>query len=1053
DPVPVQSTSADVAEQAQVPEAAEDDLETAEAEMVAPTESDVEVAKKPLEVEHNTPLAVDDAMSNEVCCLADEEIITSDQIDSEPVTAVEARDPAIADTPVANNDSDKEATPTDSEPLTPVVEEATASKEKLDVPSDARESAEAVSAELESQTPDEPVSAPKKDALEPRSESGTALEEMPESTVTENALSAELETEKPGDVSDVIEKALNAVVISSNEPLAGEPAADVATNVSTLPTSVTTDTDPVATSDCATVQGSSEPIVVVSLVEESEVVTYAERTVLDSSIPEPTEPSIPVSETPAEAGETMVARSIDEELAVEEPVAEPSSPQEAAEVNRPDVADDSTAAEPTSTESLPVSSQDVLDTLAGPSIGIDMSIEVSVPEVVASETLEETSGVDSVLATDEPTKNESAGDTEVVGKHAAVEEQPDVSDPIAEMPVAEISTYTEPTEEDTTNASAAAVADPAVVDGSIASTASDNLTTELVLEEPAIEQPNSDPVAASPVIEEPAVESSIQPVAAEATGELKEEISGVLVKELEDDETPVVDETVEVTVSDEVPEINALAIEEPVVTESDMDAAEPVSSLRPAGEQIAVAVPTDIDNPEANIEIENPVKDNVDSAVVDEKVGAKDIPAPVPADVELVAGHIVNNEEPSETEMAIPEAIAESADEPAVEPIVEPIAELAVKPIPEPVAEASKPVVESTAVAEESVSVCEHTAQEEASNVAIDAAEEHAALDTVAFKPSEVEPVSSDRSVAVPVDTQPAPSEAAADANREQGADTSTLPVSAKMASGGDSAQAQRSYDEVDSVMYPTVSESRTTVRPAKLDTSENGAYETDTPPAGQDSATAATPSYVMHYPESLFGDTASITPGIITIEELHAAQKASAVVGVSAISATTAGRRSRDSGFHGSDGGDFTVGQRMKRFISGKRDKSPRGRTSTDLDSRDTPTSPKSIVSGILADTREKLSLQHRASRGSYDGKRISGAPSATVIDDDEDLKHASLSIPGSFPSEQAVGRHSESEAAAHVDSEALQDESGLSSEGEGASKDKHRRHTILGVIKRMFR
>ncbi|KAJ1885251.1 hypothetical protein LPJ81_006943, partial [Coemansia sp. IMI 209127] len=364
----------------------------------------------------------------------------------------------------------------------------------------------------------------------------------------------------------------------------------------------------------------------------------------------------------------------------------------------------------------------------------------------------------------------------------------------------------------------------------------------------------------------------------------------------------------------------------------------------------------------------------------------------------------------------------------------------------------SEPVIESKAIAEESVSVREHTAQEETGSAAIDFAEEPAASDTVAVKPSEVEPASSDRSVAVPVDTQPAPTEATADADKEQGADTTTLPVPAKMVTGDDSAQAQRSYDEVDSVMYPAVSESSTTARLAKLDTNEKGPYETDTPPAEQDLAAAATPSYVMHYPESLFGDTASITPGIITIEDLHAAQKASAVVGVSAVSATTAGRRSRDSGFHGGDGGDYTVGQRMKRFISGKRDESPRGRTSTDLDSRDAPTSPKSMVSGILADTREKLSSQHRASRGSHDGKRVSGAPSATVVDDDDDLNHASLSIPGSFPSEQAIGRHSESETAARADSEALQDESPLSSEGEGASKDKHRRHTILGVIKRMF-
>ncbi|KAJ2793737.1 hypothetical protein H4S07_006962, partial [Coemansia furcata] len=75
-----------------------------------------------------------------------------------------------------------------------------------------------------------------------------------------------------------------------------------------------------------------------------------------------------------------------------------------------------------------------------------------------------------------------------------------------------------------------------------------------------------------------------------------------------------------------------------------------------------------------------------------------------------------------------------------------------------------------------------------------------------------------------------------------------------------------RSFDEVDSVLYP----SEVQASSAMHNTVESG----DTPQA---EVTVTTPSYVMHYPESLFGDANSITPGLITMDDLHMAQKASA--------------------------------------------------------------------------------------------------------------------------------------------------------------------------------
>ncbi|KAJ2740213.1 hypothetical protein GGI20_005924, partial [Coemansia sp. BCRC 34301] len=228
-----------------------------------------------------------------------------------------------------------------------------------------------------------------------------------------------------------------------------------------------------------------------------------------------------------------------------------------------------------------------------------------------------------------------------------------------------------------------------------------------------------------------------------------------------------------------------------------------------------------------------------------------------------------------------------------------------------------------------------------------------------------------------------------------------------------------RSLDEVDSAMH---------------NPSESG---NASPPE----ATVTTPSYVMHYPESLFGDANSITPGLITMEDLHTAQKASAVVGVSAINATSVGRKSRDSGHHHHLLGDSeaSVGQRMKRFIAGKRSDLPPGRSPSEME----PASPtKGGVTGLFS--------QYRSSRTSVDTKRTGasalesvaasesdltetrGTRSATVHGtfEDELAKHGHT-IPGSFPVERTGSQPSDGEGANPADAE--RDGEGNTSESEG--------------------
>ncbi|KAJ2572394.1 hypothetical protein IW140_000845 [Coemansia sp. RSA 1813] len=1172
DQVSAQPSSDDIAKQEPVPEPVEDKPEIVEASDPTPTQSDAIDANEGSDAEHTMPLIVDDA-NNDAEGLVEVTENTADQIDSEPVTAVEARDSAMIDASVPS-DADKEILSVLSEPATPIIKDASAVKEKLDISSDIHDSAKVIPVEeisktvaLAPETSDELVLELKEDAPEsrPEDEDSAAL------AIAEETSPVEPTTEIPGNPSDV--EAQKSVVMASSEE-----SLDV--------------TDPADMPVIASVQESSESFANERLVEGPQATDSAEPVMLDSTVPASVDPAISDSDIPAVSEESVVER-----LTGEEPAAaalEAKLPiEEAQEESKSNIADDSVLAEPVVPEALLETSQDKADPLAeepSTEIAVDSAVAIenpvnndgidTTPEGDAADAPVEISQVDPILSAGESSDDvedaaaaKEPSSEQDVDDPAAVEEDPNVNVLAVEAPVAETSTLVEnsaevtaagPTEEGVPGVSDAAVANVIAVNESIESTISEELSTESVVEEPDTENTAAD----STPVEEPAAEVP--------TEKIDQNASDAVAKELETVKTTTVDKPSDGAASDENPGINDDG---------------PASGLRTVEEQFSTDAPTDSDKPEANTETVEPVNDEIDTAVSEDKLEADVATASVSTEEEHITEPIVGNDEVSEIEKSATElvvepvtestvepaanlviepttkitteaiidlaaepasepvsksiaepiveaatepvtesvvanasepigeavadpnvdtvaepiteptgesaadAIEESSADPAVEPAAEPVARSVAEPIDESATVAvedsvvepiAKPATESEIMTEGSAIVPEHTTQEEPGTTAsavvaeepekqpdipVATAQEPAASasgisesnateqtpDAAAdnsehaeAKPTSVaEPIASSKLVAMPADTQPAQIEDTADVSKEQGADDITPPAPAKGATGDDGIPAQRSYDEVDSVMYPTVSERNVAARPAKLDIGEKGART----PTEQDSAAAATPSYVMHYPESLFGDTASITPGIITIEDLHAAQKASAVVGVSTISATTAGRRSRDSGFHGSDGGDFTVGQRMKRFISGKRGESPRGRVSSEMDSRDVPTSPKSMVSGILADTREKLSSQHRTSRGSHDGKRMSGAPSATVVDEDEDLKHASPSIPGSFPSVQASGRHSESETAARLDSDALQDESPLSSEGEGTGKDRHRRHTILGVIKRMFR
>ncbi|KAJ2341077.1 hypothetical protein GGH91_003970, partial [Coemansia sp. RSA 2671] len=172
----------------------------------------------------------------------------------------------------------------------------------------------------------------------------------------------------------------------------------------------------------------------------------------------------------------------------------------------------------------------------------------------------------------------------------------------------------------------------------------------------------------------------------------------------------------------------------------------------------------------------------------------------------------------------------------------------------------------------------------------------------------------------------------------------------------------------------------------------------------------------------------------------------------------------SRDSGHHHHHHllgeSEASVSQRMKRFIAGKRSDG-HGRTSTDAE----PVSPvKGNVAGLFS--------QYRSSRSSMETKRASattsalesvaasemdlteatrGTRSATVHGgsfEDELAKHGHT-IPGSFPAENVAGPGSDGEGVNLAEAE---HGDGNTSENEGG-KDRHRRHTILGVFKRMFR
>ncbi|KAJ1956098.1 hypothetical protein EC988_001526 [Linderina pennispora] len=174
-----------------------------------------------------------------------------------------------------------------------------------------------------------------------------------------------------------------------------------------------------------------------------------------------------------------------------------------------------------------------------------------------------------------------------------------------------------------------------------------------------------------------------------------------------------------------------------------------------------------------------------------------------------------------------------------------------------------------------------------------------------------------------------------------------------------------------------------------------------------------------MHYPESLFGDNASLnTTGVITMDELHMAQKATPVVGVSAVNVTSAGSggRSWGAGMRRFADNEGSVGSRMKRLITNKRGDSP----------------PMVKDASGTASPGESL--------GTADDSESRVSRSATIVGE-------GVTIPGTFPSSAKLdGR--EGDAPAQAESS----QQGSASDSE-PKRQRPRRHTILGVFKRIFR
>ncbi|KAJ2512237.1 hypothetical protein H4217_006982, partial [Coemansia sp. RSA 1939] len=855
---------------------------------------------------------------------------------------------------------------------------------------------------------------------EPRSDSRQIEEPLPTDSITDNSIDASIpEADEP--IESVLEPVATEEESSSRDITLMTSSVEATHSVE--PTPVNEEHSP-KEEDVAI-----EPVAVQDKVLDSEPVAESVVKSADTSAVESTAELLqePSAEAAVEQAVKLVAEPAVESAV--EPTVEPS-PELIAEpvIKRAAALAAESTAEPVKESAVEPAVEQTIEEVVEPAV--ESIVESAVEPAVES-------AVDLVA---EPTVESAV--------ESAVES---LSEPIAESDVERaIAPSVEPTVQPAEKLSAEqtteSVVEP-VVDTVVESPADPvakptvEPTAELTIEpavesiaEPAVEQvmePAVEPIMepAVEVAKKPAVEPNVESVVESASEPAVEPVVELVVEPVVE---PVAEQPEEPT-GELHSKLSSRSVAE-AITQSEVDAIEPIVEPATVSVQETVADATaSFDSVQVIDDLPESLVPAIEEPGVTHKPIAKEEPQVVPPNVE------------------------EPVEPAAIEPVAD--SELA-KSIESANALADKKQTESTLEDTALISDKPDVVEEQPSVSAAFPVEPPTA--SVAI--SGLEPVAeeTESSPNLPKDAKPEPfdeapvvlKEPVLDAVKEQGADTSTPPVSVDKPVDNDSAPDQRSYDEVDSVMYPSVSRRSASTRPPRLDIAEHQASETELATDQQYSA-AATPSYVMHYPESLFGDTASITPGLITIEDLHAAQKASAVVGVSTVSATTVGRRSRDSGFHGGDGGEYTVGQRMKRFISGKRSESPRGRASSDLDSRDAPTSPRSIASGILAETRDKLGPSHRASRGSHESKRPSGAPSSSALggDDDDELKHASPSIPGSFPSAQASGRFSESETTARIDPDASLDESPLSSEGEGTGKDKHRRHTILGVIKRIFR
>ncbi|KAJ2418281.1 hypothetical protein GGF47_005060, partial [Coemansia sp. RSA 2524] len=417
--------------------------------------------------------------------------------------------------------------------------------------------------------------------------------------------------------------------------------------------------------------------------------------------------------------------------------------------------------------------------------------------------------------------------------------------------------------------------------------------------------------------------------------------------------------------------------------------------------------------------VDNVVAESVEDVAAESVAQDHDEPASEPS--------VVVTEAASDVAPEIVEPVVESA----AEPVVEPIAETEDVPIARPVARsvasdvivpASEPiavVVDKSAAESSPETVAEPVVEDEAdpANAAAEVVTETVPEPVVE---SAIEPVAEP----VEVDTAAEPIARLATSDvvaPENGLSAEAIAVGATLtAVGGIAAVAMT----VDTHGQPAEPSTPTTAVPAAAqaevsDRDIQATHAMSSATLTANDSSPVTPSYVMHYPESLFGDTASVTPGLITMDDLHAAQKASAVVGVSAVSATSTGRRSRDSGFQTDP--DASVGQRMRRFISGRRaDTASNAREARAL----SPTR-------VFADTKDKLVSQYRASRSSQDSKRGSGAP--TMVEDEE----RQGSIPGSYPVTSAPQSANVSDGEQPVEESAGEDEE---------AKDKHRRHTIMG-------